>query len=87
MTAVILGAFRTLINFHTCFFGNSPREEILQSGLTCLLGLCSHFEQKRGFFMQGCPQLTFAQAPTLHQSGKATKAKGPRETSNFIPWL
>lgn len=58
-------------------FGNLPHEETLQSGLTCLLGLCSHFEQKRGFFMQGCLQLAFAPAPILHWSAKATKAKLP----------
>lgn len=59
---------------------------ILQSGLTCLLGLCSHFEQKRGFFMQGCPQLAFAQAPILHQSTKATKAKLPSWVGQGRHW-
>lgn len=70
MTAVLLGAIRTLINFHSCL--GICLVVIPQSGLTCLLGLCSHFKQKRGFLHRAICDLCLS-----HQSTKTTKANIP----------
>lgn len=79
MTAVLLGAIRTLINFHSCL------GICLSIGKDSVVRACFSFRfmlsfwAKERIFAQGYRSLAFVQAPILDQSMKTMKR-------NMLSW-